>query len=427
MNMRVEMRDINAIRPYPNNPRVNDAAIEAVARSIREYGWNVPIVCDEDLVILAGHTRWKAAKVLGLKEVPVYIARGLTEAQKRGFRIADNATSALSSWDDDKLIAELQKLQEANFDLSLTGFDESALLKYLAVEPVQGMTDPDDIPAPPDEALTQPGDLILLGSHRLLCGDSSKVEDVDRLLASQPVHLIHADPPYNVQIQSRSSTAIAAGLSSFSETTGTSTKEKKLRAKDRPLDNDNASPEEFARLLRLWFANMARVLEPGRSYYLWGGYSNIENYPAALRECGLHFSQTLIWIKEHPVIGRKDFMGNHEWCFYGWKEGRAHEFFGPNNAVDTWNVKKINPGQMLHLTQKPVELAARALEYSSRRGENVLDLFAGSGTTLIAAEQLGRVAYVMEIDPLYCDVIVSRWEAHTGKKAIRPAREVPVV
>ena len=164
-------------------------------------------------------------------------------------------------------------------------------------------------------------------------------------------------------------------------------------------------------------ATWPAVLEPGRAFYIWGGYANCGNYPPVLKACELYFAQAIIWVKEHPVLTRKDFMGNHEWCFYGWREGAAHVFFGPNNATDVWRVKKINPDKMVHLTEKPVELAVRAMQYSSRPGENVLDLFGGSGCTLIAAEQTGRQAFLMELDPLYCDVIVERWEKFTGKKA----------
>ena len=172
-------------------------------------------------------------------------------------------------------------------------------------------------------------------------------------------------------------------------------------------------------MLHAWFGNIARVLLPGRAFYIWGGYSNIGNYPPVLKACELYFSQTIIWVKEHPVITRKDYMGNHEWCFYGWREGAAHQFLGPNNAVDVWPVKKINPNKMVHLTEKSVELAVRAMQYSSRSGGNVLDLFGGSGSTLIAAEQTGRKAYLMELDPPYCDIIVQRWENFTGQKAER--------
>jgi len=194
---------------------------------------------------------------------------------------------------------------------------------------------------------------------------------------------------------------------------------RKLRAKDRPLANDYVSDPEFERLLQAWFGNIARVLQPGRTFYIWGGYANCGNYPPVLKATGLYFSQAIIWVKEHPVLTRKDFMGNHEWAFYGWRQGAAHQFFGPTNAVDVWSVKKVNPQSMVHLTEKPVELAMRALQYSSRAGEHVLDLFGGSGSTLIAAEQTGRRAFLMEVDAPYCDVIVERWQRFTGKKAQR--------
>src|SRR5271165_5176896 len=418
--MLVEELPIDSIKPYANNPRVNDAAMDAVAASIREFGWNVPIVCDENLVIIAGHTRLKAAYQLGLAKVPVYIARGLTPAQARAYRLADNQTASLSHWDDDKLPLELMVLQQEGFDLDLTGFSADELMKLLEPPPADGLTDADDIPEPPDEAITQPGDLWLLGEHRLLCGDSSKPEDVDRLLNGVPIHLVNTDPPYNVKVEPRSGNAIAAGLSSFQAAPNAiQNGERKLRARDRPLANDFVSDEEFTRLLRAWFGNLARVLLPGRSFYIWGGYSNCGNYPSALRAAGLYFSQAIIWDKQHPVLTRKDFMGAHEWCFYGWKEGAAHQFFGPANITDLWAVKKVNPQTMIHLTEKPVELAARAIQYSSRPGEHVLDLFGGSGSTLIAAEQTGRRAYLIELDPLYCDVIVQRWEQFTGKQAQR--------
>jgi DNA modification methylase len=197
-----------------------------------------------------------------------------------------------------------------------------------------------------------------------------------------------------------------------------------LATKDRPLANDFVSDDEFDRLLHAWFGNIARVLVPGRGFYIWGGYANCGNYPPVLKACGLYFSQAIIWDKQHPVLTRKDYMGAHEWSFYGWKEGAAHVFLGPNNATDLWHVKKINPNAMIHLTEKPVELAVRAMQYSSRAGENVLDLFGGSGSTLIAAEQTGRRAFLMELDPLYCDVIVSRFEKFTGRKAERSSSAV---
>jgi DNA modification methylase len=429
--MKIELRKTSDIKPYPNNPRSNDDAVDAVAASLREYGFRQPVVLDAEGFIICGHTRWKAAMKLGLEKVPVHVARDLTPEQIKAYRIADNKTAELAEWNYDLLPIELAELQACNYDLGLLGFDQDELAKLLNPELNEGLTDPDDIPAPPDEAITQPGDLWILGNHRLLCGDSSNPEHVDRLLGEQTIQLVNMDPPYNVKVEPRSNNAIAAGLSSFQGTTHHQSMDvarhpekakptqKKLRAKDRPLANDFVTDEEFDRLLDAWFGNAARVLDAGRGFYIWGGYANCGNYPPFLKKHGLYFSQAIIWDKMHPVLTRKDFMGAHEWCFYGWKEGAAHVFLGPNNAKDLWQIKKVNPQSMIHLTEKPVELAVRALQYSSRPGENVLDLFGGSGSTLIAAEQTGRRAYLMELDQLYTDVIVKRWESFTGGKADR--------
>jgi len=429
--MQIEMRKTTDITPYERNPRDNDAAVEAVADSIREYGFRQPIVVDADGVIIVGHTRWKAAQRLGLAEVPVHVATDMTPAQIKAYRIADNKVAELATWDMELLPIELNELRDMDVDLELLGFSTEELEKMLGAVGTEGLTDPDAVPAPPDEAITQPGDLWILGDHRLLCGDSSKAEDVDRLLDGARVHLVNTDPPYNVCVAPRSNAAVAVARASgkFIGSQGldvgvegaekaSETAQAKLRPRDRALANDFVTDEEFARLLRAWFGNVQRVLEPGRAYYIWGGYSNIWNYPNALKDCELYFSQMIIWVKEHPVLTRKDFMGNHEWCFYGWREGAAH-YFNPEikNATDVWSVKKINPQAMVHLTEKPVELAERAMTYSSRPGENVLDLFGGSGSTLIAAERTGRKAFLMELDPLYCDVIVKRWEDFTGRKA----------
>jgi DNA modification methylase len=430
--MQIELRPLSDLRPYEANPRINDDAVDAVATSLRQFGFRQPIVVDEAGVIVCGHTRWKAAQRLGLDKVPVHVAKDLTPEQVRAYRIADNKTAELAEWDMDLLAVELGALKDLDIDLASLGFDEDELATLLAGDLRDGLTDPDAVPAPPDEAITRPGDLWLLGEHRLLCGDSSRPEDVDRLLAGQPIHLVNTDPPYNVKVEPRSNNAIAAGLSSFAPTPATHHQSmdlarhpekarathRKLRAKDRPLANDFVTDDEFVRLLDAWFGNIARVLLPGRACYCWGGYANVANYPPALKKAGLYFSQTIIWHKQHPVLTRKDFMGDHEWCFYSWREGAAHVFLGPNNIPDVWPIKKIPPQQMEHLTAKPVELAVRAMQYSSRPSENVLDLFGGSGSTLIAGERTGRKAFLMELDPLYCDVICDRFQRFTGVAAV---------
>ena len=440
--MKVELWKISDVKPYPGNPRQNDAAVDAVAESIRQFGFRQPIVVDADGVIVCGHTRYKAALKLGLGKVPVHVATDLTPAQVKAYRIADNQSASLATWDYELLPIELAELQGLDFDLGLLGFSKDELAKIFDPGVQEGLTDPDEVPEPPDEAITQPGDLWILGNHRLLCGDSGNPEHVDRLLAGATIQLVNTDPPYNVRVEPRSNNAIAAGLSSFSylqpsdhhhqqldlarHPEKSKPTSRKMRAKDRPLANDFVSEADFDRMLTAWFGNMARVLEPGRGFYIWGGYANCANYPPVLKAQKLYFSQAIIWDKEHPVLTRKDFMGAHEWCFYGWKEGAGHKFFGPNNVTDLWHVKKVNPQSMIHLTEKPVELAVRAMQYSTQAGENVLDLFGGSGSTLIAAEQTARHAFLMELDPPYCDVIVQRFENFTGKKAEREPAAVPV-
>jgi DNA modification methylase len=235
---------------------------------------------------------------------------------------------------------------------------------------------------------------------------------------------------HHVKVEPRSNNAIAAGLSSFQGTTHhqsldvarhpskSKPTQKKLRAKDRPLENDFVSDEVFEQMLHAWFGNIARVLEPGRGFYIWGGYANLGNYPPVLKAHDLYYSQAIVWDKMHPVLTRKDFLGCFELAFYGWKAGAGHRFFGPNNVPDLWHVKKIPPQRMEHLTAKPAELAVRAIQYSTVLGENVLDLFGGSGSTLIAAEQTGRKAFLMEIDPLYADLICDRFQRFTGEPAV---------
>ncbi len=425
-----ELRRVKAsdILPNPANWRTHPKAQQDAMRGIlAEVGIADALLVRETpdgLQLIDGHLR---ADVAPDSEWPVLVL-DVDDREAAKLLATVDPLAAMAETDPEKLEALLQQVDTDSDALQ-------QLLVQLAAE--AGIEDDDaeiiedEVPEPPAEATTKPGDLWILGDHRLICGDSGKPEDVDRLVDGATIHLVNTDPPYNVKVEPRSNNAIAAGLSSFSgpkhhqsldlarhpeksKPTG-----KQLRAKDRPLTNDFVSEAAFDQLLHAWFGNIARVLEPGRAFYIWGGYANCANYPPVLKACELYFSQAVIWVKEHPVLTRKDFMGNHEWCFYGWREGAAHVFVGPTNAVDVWTIKKINPQSMVHLTEKPVELAGRAMRYSSRPGENVLDLFGGSGSTLIAAEQTGRQAYLMELDPLYCDVIVQRWEKFTGQKAER--------
>ena len=303
----------------PDNARLHpDENIDAIMKSLAEFGQDQPLVVQKQgMIVRKGNGRLQAALRLGWEWIAAFVVdEGDVRAAARA--IADNRTAELASWDEEKLAQLLQSIREAGeIDLEVTGFSQAEIDNLLLEVP-----EADEVPEPRDEPITRPGDLWILGNHRLLCGDSSKPEDVDRLLAGVPIHLVNTDPPYNVEVEPRSNNAIAAGLSSFERTKHHRSTDsarhpeakgtrKKLRAKDRPLANDFVSDEEFDHLLRAWFGNIARVLEPGRAFFLWGGYSNCGSYPPALRDSGLYFSQAIIWVKEHPVLTRKDFMGNH--------------------------------------------------------------------------------------------------------------------
>uniref|UniRef100_A0A6M3IP30 Putative methyltransferase n=1 Tax=viral metagenome TaxID=1070528 RepID=A0A6M3IP30_9ZZZZ len=434
----------------PYNPRrISAQALAGLSASIERFGLVQPIIWNvrTDHVV-GGHQRIRAPAAQGVTEADVVVV-DLPEPEERALNVALNSPAISGEFTDslDGLLLELKAADPELFDQVRLEELASASLRE-AMNEAAGQTDPDAVPMPPDAACSRRGAVYRLGAHRLMCGDSANVGDVDRLLAGAPVHLVNTDPPYNVKVEPRSNNAIAAGLSSFSHTKNpelardqargaeakpsadakklkTATHHQglglarhpeksqpthaKMRPKDRPLENDFVTDAEFDDLLAAWFGNLARVLLPGRAFYIWGGYANCGNYPPVLKAMGLYFSQAVIWDKQHPVLTRKDFMGAHEWCFYGWREGAAHQFFGPANAQDLWHIKKVNPQSMIHLTEKPVELATRAMEYSSKAGENVLDLFGGSGSTLIGAQMRKRCAFLMEIDELYCDVIRRRW------------------
>jgi len=419
------LEDPASLLANPRNWRTHPVAQRKALRgSLDTVGWVQQVLVNRRTGnVVDGHARIEEALSRSEPTVPVLWVDLSAEEEALVLATLD-PIAAMADQDDDRLRALLAEVAVDDDGLA-------ALLADLAGEVAkEGLVDPDDVPAPPDAATTKRGDVWVLGDHRLMCGDAGSPADLDRLLDGAVVSLLNTDPPYNVKVEPRSNNAIAAGLSSFSapqthhqaldlarhpEKAAPTTR--KMRAKDRPLENDFVSDEAFGALLDAWFGNAARVMAPGAGFYVWGGYANVASYPPAFRAHGLYFSQAIIWVKEHPVLTRKDFMGNHEWCFYGWREGAAHRFFGPPNVADVWPVKKVNPQAMVHLTEKPVELARRAIEYSSRPGEPVLDLFGGSGSTLIAAEQTGRRGYLMEIDPPYCDVIVERWQAFTGRKA----------
>jgi hypothetical protein len=362
-SLRLEWRSPAELDENPLNWRKHPATqMAALTDVLAEVGWAGACLYNERTGrLIDGHARRKIALAKGCKKVPVLIG-SWDEATEAKILATLDPIGTLAEADAAKLEALLGEVSTSSAALQQL-LDTLACDCGIAPAVAEGLTDPDAVPQPPDKAITRPDDLIVLGPHRLLCGDSGKPEDVDRLLGGASIHLVNTDPPYNVRLEPRSNNAIAAGLSSFpgdelqqrkrrhktcrhvglkhhqaldlarqpkkSRPTG-----EKLRAKDRPLANDFVSDEAFVQFLYAWFGNIARVLQPGRAFYLYGGYANIANYPPVLKATGLYFSQAIIWIKEHPTLTRKDYMGNHEWAFYGWREGAAHQFFGPPNVTD---------------------------------------------------------------------------------------------
>jgi DNA modification methylase len=390
--MLVKMWPLARLKPYPGNPRINDAAVDAVANSIKEFGWRVPIVVDEEGVILAGHTRLKAALKLKLSEVPVHVARGLTPEQARAFRIADNQTSAIAEWDEDRLIAELLALQATDYDLSLTGFEDDELTRMLA-QTQEFQADPDDVPEPPDEAITLPGDLWLMGNHRLLCGDATKPDNIARLMNGVQTDLLLTDPPYGVAYVGRTADALT-------------------------IANDDLD-EPALRHLFVGALNAAKPhLKPGAAFYLWHADSAGFTFRAACEDAGFRVRQCLVWVKSCFSLGRQDYQWKHEPCLYGWADDATHTWLGNRSQTTVLEFDKPSRNAE-HPTMKPVELFAYLLGNSCKPGGVVLDPFAGSGTTVLACEMRGCHAYVSELDPKYCDVIVKRWSQVTGKKAER--------
>ena len=410
------------LTPYANNPRNNDAAVRAVAASIREFGFKVPIVIDSNNVIVAGHTRHRAAQLLQLETVPCIRADDLTDEQVQAFRLADNKTAELAEWDDDKLAVELAQLK--NIDMSAFGFDE---LSDTAEVDEMG-DDPDAMAEEITEPITQLGDIWRLGEHRLICGDSTDKAVVSKLMDGAKADMLLTDPPYNVGYTGKTADALT-------------------------IKNDEMSDKEFYNFLVKAFTAARENLRAGGAFYIWHADSQGLNFRKALTTAELEVRQCLVWVKNTIVLGRQDYQWQHEPCLYGWKDGAAHYFTDSRTEStvfeDRINVNKLSKDEMKallkelladkqsttvihkdkpsasveHPTMKPLKLLARQIRNSTRRGEKVLDTFGGSGSTLLACEQLGRVCYTVELDPKYCDVIIKRYEDLTGDKAVRVSGE----
>lgn len=386
------MRPISSLIPYARNARTHsEAQVAQLAASIREFGFTSPVVIDEDGGILAGHGRVMALRKLGVDEVPCIEASGLSEAQRRAYVLADNKLALNAGWDEEMLRVELGDLQGLGLDLDLTGFDEMEL-EGLFDEPseTRGLTEPDEVPEPPEEPRTKPGDLWLLGEHRLLCGDSTKAEDVERLMAGSKADMLLTDPPYGVSYVGKTKDALKVENDALDE--GSLTK-----LVCDAFDNAEANCRAGA----YWYA----TVPPGPLHIL---FADDWKRRGILR-------QIMVWAKDSMVLGHSEYHYQHEPILFGWIPGDRHKN-SDRTRTTLWQYDRPKANRE-HPTMKPVALWAQAVQDGSRSGEIVYDPFLGSGTTLIASEQLGRKCFGMEVSPAYCDVIVRRWQELTGKVA----------
>lgn len=397
---KIEQWPTAKLLPYARNARTHSHdQVAQIAASIAEFGFTNPILAGSDGVIVAGHGRLAAAQKLGLEVVPVVVLDHLTPTQRRALVIADNRIAENAGWDDAMLRIEIAALQDDDFDLSLTGFDADALAELMAGdEPdAAGETDDDAVPELPQTPISRPGDVWLLGGHRLLCGDSTVTDSYERLLVGEKVDMVFTDPPYNVNYANSA--------------------KDKMRGKDRAILNDNLGDGFYHFLLAALTPTVAHCRG---GIYVAMSSSELDVLQAAFRAAGGKWSTFIIWAKNTFTLGRADYQRQYEPILYGWPEGATRHWCGDRDQGDVWNIKKPQKND-LHPTMKPVELVERAIRNSSRPGNVVLDPFGGSGTTLIAAEKSGRLARLIELDPKYVDVIVRRWQDWTGKQASREA------
>ena len=426
--MEIIEKRLDELTPYENNPRVNEGAVEAVAESLKKFGWKQPLVVDRSGVIIVGHTRLKAAERLGWETAPVVIAEDLTEEEARAYRLADNKTAELADWNFQLLDEELAGINE--IDMAAFGFDLTEPEDPEDIE--EDDFDPDD--TPPERV--KAGELWALGDHRLMCGDSTSEEDLDRLCGgAQPV-MVFTDPPYGVSIGTKNDTLNVVKGTNYNQ----------VRT---DIKNDTLSPKELEKLLITAFKNLVRVCDESCAYYISGPQGGELGLAMqlAFQKAGIPPRHILIWVKNVQcfTLGRLDYEYRHEPIYYTWT--KKHNWYGGSqNTIidDTKRLEDMNKAELkelvhalrdggetsviycdkplhasLHPTMKPVKLVARFLINSSKEGDLVADIFGGSGTTIIAAEQLKRRCIMMELDPHYCDVIIKRWEDYTGKKAER--------
>lgn len=417
--MKIVDKPIEWLRPYENNPRNNEQAVEAVANSIKEFGFKVPIVATIDGEIVNGHTRFKAAKFLKLKTVPVLIADDLTEEQIKAFRLADNKTGELADWDVELLYGELDEL--TGFDMTMFGFEDIDFSLDDFEEDERQEGEEADINQE-EEPKVEYGDIYQLGRHRLMCGDSTSAEDMAQLIDGAVIDLYVTDPPYNVAYQGGTDEAMT-------------------------IMNDSMDDVSFRQFLRDAFAVANNHLKPGGAFYIWHADSEGLNFRAAVKETGWLLKQSIIWVKNAIVLGRQDYQWKHEPCLYGWKDGASHYFVDNRSLAtvieeDEENLKEMTKSELIsyiktmqdtspttvfyedkpvrndiHPTMKPLKLIARCVLNSSKKGDKILDSFNGGGSTLMVCERSERIGYAMELDPVYVERTIKRWEEETGLTA----------
>lgn len=391
--MKITQKLVTELIPYVKNSRTHsEDQVAQIAASIKEFGWTNPILVDGDNGIIAGHGRLMAARKLGYKEVPTIELADLTETQKKAYIIADNRLALNAGWDNEMLTIELNDLLADGFALDILGFDAKELDALLEPEVVEGLTDEDDAPGIPDDPKTKLGDVYVMGKHRLMCGDSCSINDMEKLCADQLVDMWLTDPPYNVAYEGKTKDALT-------------------------IKNDSMDNEGFRQFLRDAYVTADLVMKPGAVFYIWHADSEGYNFRGAANDAGWKVRQCLIWKKSTMVMGRQDYHWKHEPCLYGWKEGAGHLWATDRKQTTILEFDKPSRNGE-HPTMKPVALFEYQMLNNTKGGDIILDSFGGSGTTLIAAEKHGRYARLMELDPKYCDVIVKRWEDFTGKKAV---------
>ena len=400
----IDWRSVDDLIPYARNSRTHSKdQVAQIAASIREFGWTNPILVDGDGTIIAGHGRVMAARKLGEKEVPCIELGHLTEAQKRAYVIADNQLALNAGWDAEMLKVEIAELVDADFDLGLLGFDDAMLAGLTGVE-TEGLTDPDDAPEPPAVPVTVLGDVWVMSNHRLMCGDSTSIDAFTTLMGGERADMIFTDPPYGMSYGG----GRAAGDHARDKKTGGV----KIKAHGMII-NDDLQGDALIALVRDAIATSSACMKEGGALYACFTWRTYAEFEAGLESCGHKVKACIVWDKKSIGLGNSNYRPQHEFIFYC-----GGQWYGDKSQSDVWYMSRGSTGEYVHPTQKPVELIERAINNSSKAGDVVIDCFGGSGSTMIAAEKNGRYSRLMELDPKYCDVIVTRWQDFTGQQAI---------